>query len=195
MAASALIEAIRANSIDRVVAALDDGANVEEADIHGYAGLPLRTACFSGNIVIIQALLERGADINAATADGPGALFRLATRAGHKEVIELLLAKNAQAPIDLIISPEILPPAQMPLSEPAKRADEHDPGLTFESISIEPNNTTATDQAATVVRDNDIEFEALPVVAPNPVSSQVFEQIEMKGVYRIDTNVLNIEFE
>lgn len=109
---SPLIAAIRSNDIDQVSVALDNGANIEEADIHGYAGLPLRTACFAGNVPVIRLLLQHGANINAVTADGPGAPVRLALRAGHQEVAALLLANHADLPADLKISASLLERAQ-----------------------------------------------------------------------------------
>jgi ankyrin repeat protein len=109
---SPLIAAIRSNNIDQVAAALDKGANIEETDIHGYAGLPLRTACFAGNVPVIRLLLQHGANINAVTADGPGAPVRLALRAGHHEVAALLLANHADLPADLKISASLLERAQ-----------------------------------------------------------------------------------
>ncbi|WP_306604195.1 ankyrin repeat domain-containing protein [Azonexus sp.] len=187
--ASALIGAIRANSIDRVIAALDDGANIEEADIHGYHGLPLRTACFSGNVPIIRTLLARGADINAVTADGPGAPVRLALRAGHTEVVALLLSKHAQIPFDLEIPPELFKRAQEISSEQSIRAEELEQGLEFVAIPVRKDSKPEIRQSPPIKHDNVIEYDA--PAAP----SQVFEQIELKGVYGVDTNVLNIDFE
>jgi ankyrin repeat protein len=107
-----LIAAIRSNNIEQLASALDNGANVEEPDIHGFSGLPLRTACFAGNVPVILLLLQHGANINAVTADGPGAPLKLALRGGHDEVAALLLAHHADVPADLKISPALLERAQ-----------------------------------------------------------------------------------
>ena len=70
---SKLIAAIRSGLLDEVIVAIAEGADIEEPDMHGFVGLPLRTACFAGDIAIVRELLNRGADINAVASDGPGA--------------------------------------------------------------------------------------------------------------------------
>jgi hypothetical protein len=95
---SNLIEGIHAGRLSAVISALDDGADIETPDMHGFSGLPLRTACFEGNLPIIRELLNRGANVNAATSDGPGAPLRLALRKGHQEVVALLLQHGAHMP-------------------------------------------------------------------------------------------------
>ena len=41
---SKLITAIRSGLLDQVIAAIAAGADIEEPDMHGFVGLPLRTA-------------------------------------------------------------------------------------------------------------------------------------------------------
>lgn len=94
---SKLIAAIRASHLGGVLTALDAGADVNEADIHGYHGLPLRTACFEGNLAIVRTLLQRGADPNAGASDGPGAAMRLALRRQHQDIVALLQQHSAQS--------------------------------------------------------------------------------------------------
>jgi hypothetical protein len=94
---SKLITAIRSGLLDEVIAAIAAGADIEEPDMHGFVGLPLRTACFAGEIAIVRELLNRGADINAVASDGPGAPLRLAQRGKHQEIIALLLAHGAES--------------------------------------------------------------------------------------------------
>lgn len=106
-APSPLVAAIRAGRLSGVASALDDGADVEEADIHGCAGLPLRTACFEGDIAIIRELLRHGANPNAMAADGPGAPLRLALRSGHPEIAALLLEHGAEVPPGLTLPEEV----------------------------------------------------------------------------------------
>lgn len=105
---SKLIEAIRDGSINRVINALDDGIDIEEADMHGQRGLPLRTACFLGNLSIVSELIRRGADVNATGADGVGMPLRLALRAGHKAVVNQLLKHGAMIPADVRIGAQFL---------------------------------------------------------------------------------------
>lgn len=105
---SKLISAIRAARLSGVVIALDDGADIEEADIHGHSGLPLRTACFEGNLAIVRELLARGANPNASAADGAGAPLRLALRRGHHEIAALLIQEGAHTPTGMAIPSEVL---------------------------------------------------------------------------------------
>jgi|GEM_PF-2204349 len=104
---SALIESIRAGRVSDVIEALEAGADIEEPDMHGSRGLPLRTACFAGNEAIVRELLTRGADPNASASDGPSAPLRLALRGGHKEISALLLQRGAQPPAGIPIDPSI----------------------------------------------------------------------------------------
>lgn len=95
---SNLIKAIHAGQISDVITALNEGADIDAPDMHGYRGLPLRTACFEGHLAIVRELLMRGANVNAAASDGPAAPLRLALRKGHQEIIALLLQQGAQIP-------------------------------------------------------------------------------------------------
>lgn len=184
--ASALIEAIRANSLHRVVSALDDGADIEETDIHGFAGLPLRTACFTGEISIIRELINRGADVNALTADGTGAPLRLAMRAGHTDIVALLLANQAQVPEDLDIPPSVFARAR---EISAGQIDSLDvPMLEFESHPLPETPAPADLPTSGMTGDNVIEFG-------NTASDEHIEHVDMKGVYGVDTNILAIDFE
>jgi len=112
---SPLLAAVRAGNLEELVAALDAGAPVDEKDIHGYPGLPLRTACFEGHLVIIEELIRRGADVNASAADGPGMPIRLAIRAGRQAVVQLLLEHGAQLPSGISLENQsALPPKPPP---------------------------------------------------------------------------------
>lgn len=112
---SKLISAIRAARLSGVVIALDDGADLEETDVHGHRGLPLRTACFEGNLAIVRELLIRGADPNASAADGASAPLRLALRRGHHEIAALLIQEGARPPAGVVIPPEVLGIKSIPL--------------------------------------------------------------------------------
>lgn len=103
-----LLDAIRADRLTAVINALDDGADIEAADMHGYPGLPLRTACYLGNLTIVRELLALGANPSAAAGDGTSAPLRLAMRRQHKEIAALLLKAGAEIPDDLDITPDIL---------------------------------------------------------------------------------------
>lgn len=107
-APSQLVSAIRAGHLDGVIAAIENGGNIEETDIHGCSGLPLRTACFAGDEAIVRELLRRGADLNAMAADGPGAPLRLALRAGHPNIAALLIQYGAAIPAGLALDAGVL---------------------------------------------------------------------------------------
>ncbi len=122
---SELVAAIRSGSLSAVISALDAGANIEESDVHGHSGLPLRTACFGGKPEIVAELIRRGADINARGGDGPGQPLRLAVRTRQRAIITLLLESGANIPAGLEISHEFLasgktqdlPALEMPVAE------------------------------------------------------------------------------
>ncbi|NTV71807.1 MAG: ankyrin repeat domain-containing protein [Azonexaceae bacterium] len=112
-----LIDAIRAGSLSGVLNALDDGEDIEMPDMHGCSGLPLRTACFEGNLAIVRELLNCGANPNAMASDGPAAPLRLALRKKHQDIVDLLLQKGAM-PTDGMAIPSLLQDAPIiPLPE------------------------------------------------------------------------------
>lgn len=98
---SALRRAIEKGNLPAVQAALAHGANIEEPDMHGDPGHPLRIACFHGHVDIVRTLIHRGADIHAPNAQGPGGPIRMAVRGKHRPIIELLIAHGAEVPPDL----------------------------------------------------------------------------------------------
>ena len=98
---SALRRAIEKGSLQAVIAALDHGAVIEETDMHGDPGLPMRIACFKGHADIVRELIKRGADIHAPNAQGTGGPIRMASRGQHTDIVELLLAHGAEVPEDV----------------------------------------------------------------------------------------------
>jgi uncharacterized protein len=187
---SPLVSAIRAGRLSGVISTLDDGADVEEVDIHGCAGLPLRTACFEGEIAIIRELLRHGANPNAMAADGPGAPLRLALRSGHPEIAALLLDHGAEAPPGLTLPEEVnawrgkLPlaasaPASAPLlpeevaspaqAEPAAPHPYHD--LDIEEIGVDACYGTDTQLLTMELMRSQSEPEEKSTAASPPTSS------------------------
>jgi len=130
---SELRKSIEQGCLPAVIAALDNGADIEEIDAHGDSGLPLRTACFLGHLDIVAELLNRGANINAPNGEGPGAPLRMASRRKHQAIIDLLIARGAELTIakpeiEKVVQPPIAKPvmekvAQAPIDDPAPSSD------------------------------------------------------------------------
>lgn len=140
---SNLMAAIRAGKLDAVIKALADGEPVDEADVHGHPGLPLRTACFEGDLAIINELIRHGADVNASGSDGAGMPLRLAVRARNRAVVDLLLEKGASVPpgtnLDFSAAPvRAAPPPPTPVAAPVARTIEPPAGPLIEEILMEP---------------------------------------------------------
>lgn len=170
---SKLITAIRSGRLDQVIAAIAEGANIEEPDMHGFVGLPLRTACFAGEIAIVRELLNRGADINAVASDGPGAPLRLAQRGKHQEIIALLLIHGAESlPATAQNAPATVPIEVLPL-----RPDE--------AVAPPPIKAEETPAA---LPGNTIEF-----TRDEPEATVDIEEIHMTSSYGIDTNLLTLD--
>lgn len=169
---SKLMTAIRAGLLDEVINAIASGGNIEEADMHGIPGLPLRTACFEGNLEIVRELLNRGADINATASDGPGAPLRLAQRGKHPAIIGLLLSHSAGA------IPANTPNAPTTnIKAPSLRSDEvstHDP-IKAEKIPA-------------ALADNNIEFTRY-----EPDEAVDIEEIDLTASYGVDINLLSLD--
>lgn len=108
---SALRRAIERGNLQAVLAALEHGADIEEADMHGDTGLPLRIACFKGNAAIVEELIRCGANINAANGHGPGGPIRMAAKGQHRDIVHLLMQHGAELPADV----------QLPLDDGSER--------------------------------------------------------------------------
>ncbi len=160
-----LMMAIRAGLLDGVINAITMGADIEEADMHGFTGLPLRTACFEGNVAIVRELLNHGADINAIAGDGPNAPLRLAQRGKHQDIIALLLAHGA----------ETTPAATQ---TPLPRANIEAPTDTHIKFEETPS----------ALPDNSIEF-----TRDEPNATGDIEEINLTAGYGLDTNLLTLD--
>lgn len=100
---STLQKAVEQGNLLAVIAALDGGADIDAADMHGHRGLALRTACFRGHADIVRELLRRGADVHAPNAQGAGAPVRVALRCEHYVIVRLLVEHGAEIPQDLAL--------------------------------------------------------------------------------------------
>lgn len=98
---SALRRAIERGNLQAVLTAIEYGANIEEADMHGDPGLPLRIACFNGHTAIVEELIKRGANIHAPNGQGMGGPIRMAAKGNHRDIIHLLMEHGAELPTDV----------------------------------------------------------------------------------------------
>lgn len=103
---SALRRAIERGNLQAVLTALEHGANIEEPDMHGDTGLPLRIACFKGHFEIVEELIRRGADIHAPNGQGIGGPIRMAAKANHHAIVNLLMLHGAELPADVTLKAE-----------------------------------------------------------------------------------------
>lgn len=170
---SKLMTAIRAGLLNDVIDAITTGADIEEADMHGFTGLPLRTACFEGNLAIVSELLNRGADINAIAGDGPGAPLRLAQRGQHREIVALLLAHGAK---------EILAASQTTSATASTEVPPLNPGKATIKQAVKAEETPSG------LPDNNIEFTRY-----EPSETGEIEEIDLTAGYGVDTNLLTLD--
>ena len=138
-APSKLIAAVRAAHLGNVSLALTEGANVDEPDMHGFAGLPLRTACFKGDLAIVRELLQHGANPDVGTSDGPGGALRLALRCGHKDIAGLLLQHGATIPDGLVIDPAIIAVRAEPQPEQVAQSVPPTTATAYNMIEFTPS--------------------------------------------------------
>ena len=78
---------------DEVLIMIDNGADLQ-TEAPGQYPLPLMYFAARGNSVVVEALLKKGVDVNAAPVGGLTALMCAAQR-GNKEIVELLIASQA----------------------------------------------------------------------------------------------------
>ena len=90
---ASLSELARRQDWPEVQRLIAKGADVNSKD-KKYGNTALMWASYNGNVEIVQALIDKGADINANSNPGRTALM-WASISGHKEVVQLLLAKGA----------------------------------------------------------------------------------------------------
>lgn len=92
---SDLRQAVERGDLSALRLALEAGGDIEEADIHGDPGLPLRVACFAGHLEVVRELIAHGARIDAPNDQGVGGPMRAALRGGHDAIVKLLEASGA----------------------------------------------------------------------------------------------------
>lgn len=161
---SELMNAVRAGNLDGILLAIAHGADVEEADMHGYPGLPLRTASFAGHYDIVLTLLEHGANVNAPTAEGNGAPLRLARRAKHQHIASLLLERGAELPYEEAPVPKpLIEPMPTPAAEPTP--PEHPAVIEEPAAAQAPSGIPGDLRRQPRPESNIIEFTAYAIPA------------------------------
>ncbi|KAJ9131878.1 hypothetical protein P3X46_034782 [Hevea brasiliensis] len=86
--------AARKGEVRTMLKLIENGANINGGDPHGWTAL--HRAAFKGKVDAVRALLDKGLDIDAKDEDGYTALH-CAVESGHADVIELLLKKGTDA--------------------------------------------------------------------------------------------------
>ncbi len=89
---SELHDALESGDQERVAAILQDGADIEEQNRHGWT--PLMAAALHAQVDLARLLLEHGADLNATNAEGKCAIHYAAMRGGP-EAVRLLVRFGA----------------------------------------------------------------------------------------------------
>lgn len=184
-----LIDAIHSGSLSGVLNALDNGGDIELPDMHGYSGLPLRTACFEGNLAIVRELLNRGANPDAIASDGPGAPLRLALRKGHQDITDLLLQKGAIPPDGMVLPAVILDAPSVPLPDEITKSIETRPDNVIEfthSIAPPPSGEAIYPPLPDSKPGNLIEFSSSDL----PLSA---DEAEEPSHFGTDTSLLSMD--
>jgi ankyrin repeat protein len=78
---------------NEVLNMIDDGADLQ-TEAPGQYPLPLMYFASRGNSVVVEALLKKGVDVNAASANGITPLICAAQR-GNDEIVQMLIASQA----------------------------------------------------------------------------------------------------
>lgn len=89
-----LIEAVKDNNKSQILSLINQGANIDSADIYGDSAL--YWAAGQGLMDIAEFLLDLGANVNVKSFNNSTPLHAAAAN-GHKEIIKLLLDNGANA--------------------------------------------------------------------------------------------------
>ena len=88
-----LLHACEVGHVAGVEAALRDGADVNFVDDAGWT--PLKKAALNGHELVVDVLLERGAECNVAAADAVRSALACAATVGHLGIVQTLLRHHA----------------------------------------------------------------------------------------------------
>jgi hypothetical protein len=173
---SPLIAAVRSGDLAQIERLLKSGDDIEEADMHGFKGLPLRTACFAGDPAVVKALLDHGANPNALASDGPAAPLRAALRAGKHDIVRLLIEHGSDVPVGLELPLGI----DLPAGQMLPPDDAFLPIYQADPLAKEAPKSPVKD-------DNALDF------TPTFSTADV-EEVDIKACRGVDTSILSIEF-
>src|SRR5690606_13822309 len=101
---AALSLAIENRDVDMVQLLLDRGADASTPDVAGET--PLMQAARTGTPGIVQALLERGVEVDAREPHDEQTALMIGVRAGSSEVVALLLDAGADANLQTLTGDE-----------------------------------------------------------------------------------------
>ena len=186
LTASKLIVAIREGLLSDVIKSIEEGSDIEEADMHGFFGLPLRTACFEGDEAIVRELLKHGVNINTVASDGPGAPLRLAQRRGHQSVVDLLQLHGAE------ILPSLAASSNETSAETSPNRASHI--IEFETTPIEAVAPELPEEPSAAPPGNIIEFSSSPPPMEYAIEPErLIEEVDVTACYGTDTNLLTLD--
>lgn len=179
-----LIAAIRAGNLAAVQAALAAGADCDGADDHGVPGLPLRIACFNGQLDIVRELASKGASVTPDHAN-PLAdnLVSLAVRGGQKDTVRLLIELGAEVPAGLQTGLSLL---ELLAAQGVANRSGRDKKAAPPANRPAPPRIVESAPAAPAA---DAERANLPDWMAQAAGE--IEQIDLQGCVGVDTNALN----
>ena len=150
-----LFGAVQAGNLAAVFRFLDTkGIDLEQrSSVDGLT--PLLLAADTGNLSIVEVLLNRGADIDATDEQGRTALF-LATERGHEDIVSLLLEKGCDTEVtdDLLGQTPLLRSASMGQSKMCVVLLNHGADPFYQDMEGHTANDLAVDQVTKTVVSN-----------------------------------------
>ncbi len=192
-----LIAALRAGDLAGVDAALAAGADANLPDNIGIPGLPLRIACYNGQLDIIRRLAAGGAEINLPRLDSRAEnLISVAKRGARKDAIRLLIELGAEIPpgFDTGLSLAERLAAQGVANRSGVEARRPRP-LPGNPLPAAPGNPAPP---APSTAGSPAQAAPPPAFAPEvpewmAKAAAEIEEIDLQGCYGVDTNALNAD--
>jgi len=178
-----LISSIRAGDLAATKAALDAGADCNQPDDHGVAGLPLRIACFNGHLDIVRELARRGADVNPNRVDAlADNLIVVAVHGEQTETVRLLIELGTDIPPGVQTGLSLM---QILAAQGIANRAGRDAASAPASLPVAPPVLAS--------RPADIPAPAAKPEIPQWIAEAggQIEHIDLQGCFGVDTNALN----